>query len=110
MKINFELHRDDDLLLLEGQDVYKFFDENNPKHQTLMYYLEKWMEYLNYPLLHNTEMAFDDGYYKYLYGLINGLAYALHINFVGYGKVITIKCGRYTINMPKPFALEGEEK
>lgn len=104
MKIKLELHKEDNILVLEPQDIFKYFDEN--EDYDLIYYLDKVIEYLNYPIFHNSEMAFDDGYYAKLGGWIDGFDYAKHLEKIDDGGAIEIKWKRkYQIEIPIPFIL-----
>ncbi len=105
MEIKLELHKTGNLLLLEEQDIYGFVSENTKKEIDLAMFLGKVIEFLNYPLLHNTEMSFDDGYYKELSGWINGFSYAHHITFDEIGSVENITFSKFRITVPKPFAI-----
>jgi hypothetical protein len=105
MKIELELHRYGNALLLESQDIYNYIGESTDSEIRLAHYIDKWCQYLNYYIsgLHNTEMAFGDTEYEGLRQWIAGYNYAKQID-VSYEKgAVHIKHGKYKITLSKPF-------
>lgn len=105
-KIELKLHREENLLLLDSQDVYNFLSENTEKEIRLAYFIDKYCELLNYPYLHNKEMKFDDGERCELAGFVNGYMYAKNIKIEelnnGY---IKLKGDGYIIELERPFEI-----
>lgn len=101
----FELHHNDGVLTLDGNDVYKWIDENSPANARLARYVQKWCEYLNYPLFHNKEMGFEDAEYARIGAWLDGYSFAMNYH-IERGKLnVMIDTRRYTIILPIPYAI-----
>ena len=105
MKIELELHKDGDLLLLESQDVYKYIGEETEADIMLAQYIDKWCEYLNYPLLHNDDMKFGDTKLSRLEGWITGYNFARKIDVKTENGVVAFRHGKHKITLNKPFKI-----
>lgn len=105
MKIELELHKVDDALLLESTDIYKYIGEATKQEMMLAYYIDQWCKSLNYPLLHNQEMAFGDPEKAMLDGWIAGYNFAKNIDVSDDQGCVIIHHGKYEITLNKPFAL-----
>lgn len=105
MKIELELHKDGDLLLLNSQDMYEYIGESSESDVMFAYYIDKWCQYLNYPLLHNDEMMFGDADLARLEGWINGYNYAKKIDARWEKGVVVFRYGKHSITLNKPFRI-----
>lgn len=105
MKIKLELHRDGNFLLLDSQDLYKHIPESVESNIRMAYYVDRWCEYLNWPLLHNQEMAFGDPDYARLDGWLTGYSFAKRIEVVENNGFILLRGRGYQIELPRPFAI-----
>ena len=107
MKIELELHKCGNALLLESQDVYEYIGESTESEIMLAYYIDKWCQYLNYHIsgLHNKEMAFGDTEYEGLCQWITGYNYAKKIDVSHENSAVHIKHGKYKITLNKPFEI-----
>ena len=106
MKITLELHKEKGTnnLLLEHQDVYNFIGENTEKELDLAHYLEKWCDWLNYPLMHTSPVHGDVEEAK-LRSWIDGYNYAKHIKEQEFGDRYELDVRGYNIILYKPFVI-----
>lgn len=105
MKIELELHKEDDLLLLNSQDIYKYIDESTEEDIRLAYYIDKWCQCLNYPFINNDEMMFGDPFRSGIEGWIAGYNYAKKISVEHKNGVVIIHHKKHTITLNKPFRI-----
>ena len=105
MKIELELHKDGNLLLLNSQDIYKYIGESSEADIMLAYYIDKWCEYLNYPLLHNDDMKFGDIDLERLESWITGYNYAKKIDVTRKDGVVSFRYGKHSIALSIPFKI-----
>lgn len=105
MKIELELHKEGNVLLLDSQDIYNYVGENTKADLMLAYYIDKWCEYLNYPFLHNDEMKFGDPEKSRLEGWITGYNFAKNVGIKMEKGVVVLRHGKHTITLNKPFEI-----
>lgn len=103
MKIELELHREGNLLLLDSNDIYSYIGETTNADLELAYYVDEWCKYLNYPLLHNDDMKFADATYAKMEGWITGYNFAKKIDAKDENGVVVFRHGKHTITLNKPF-------
>lgn len=90
--------------LLSYGDVEDYSNKNGAIDSKLSVYLSCLIEYENYSLIKNTELAFfDDSYKEYSRGWLYGYDYALKHNISSKDGEITIVGKGYRIIYKKPF-------
>lgn len=104
VEITLDLHREKgtNLLLLEHQDVFKFIGENTRAEVELGYYLEKWCDYLNHPLV-NSIPVHGDIKGTELRCWIDGYNYAKHIREEEFHDCYVLIMRGYLVTIKKPF-------
>ena len=105
MKITLELHKEGNSLLLNSQDIYEYVGETTDADFVLAYYIDKWCEYLNYPLIHNNEMKFGDPEKTRLEGWLSGFNFAKRVDVKMEGGVVILRYGKHKIILNKPFEI-----
>lgn len=103
MEIILELHQSDNFFTLDFQDIYQYVKEYETADVELAYYIERWCEYLNYPIHHNNEMAFGDVELARLEGWITGYNHAKKINVSHFTDRVEIKMHKHFIILKKPY-------
>ena len=105
MKIELELHKHDDCLLLDSSDIYSYIGEETEADLMLAYYIDQWCQYLNHPLLTNRELLFGDTEAARLDGWIAGFNMAKKIDVERKNGVVVIHYKKHTIILNKPFQI-----
>ena len=106
-RIHLELHREDNALLLEHQDIYDYVGETTEAEMELAHFVERYCAYLNWYVsgLHNTEMKFADSEYERLKGWLSGYCYGKKYETENYPNRVEIKTPKYLIVLDRPFEI-----
>ena len=105
MRIEMELHKEGNALVLNSQDIYNYISEETMAEVELALFVDKYCEYLNYYIDHNKEMAFGDTDFSRLEGWLDGYVFAKKYIISQKNGETHIKAGRYLIIFPKPFVI-----
>ena len=102
MKIELELHRDGNLLVLDSKDIYKYIGEETKADLDFAYYIDQWCQYLNYSM-YNSETAFGSPQKSLLKGWIDGYNFAKKIEPKYEKGFIVFQHGKYSVTLNEPF-------
>ena len=104
-EIRLDLHKEENSLVLNSEDVYQYVGEIKKNDIELAYYIDKWCRYLNYYIggEHNREMLFGDTEHTRLGAWLDGYNFAKKYKVEGEKSKITIRTKEYLIILHRPF-------